>query len=107
MARYKEGYIVLLKCNLSSHVLECIYALENVPIMCDAWNIYTQCFNSKLHKYQGLCTASCILDMRAQNPNPMQTPWATYVATPPSHPNLPVTLLAAGPQPIDIDHPKM
>ena len=33
----KEGYISLLKCNLSPHVLECIYALENVPTMYDAW----------------------------------------------------------------------
>ena len=38
----EEGYISLLKCNLSPHVLEHIYALENVPTTYDAWKTYMQ-----------------------------------------------------------------
>ena len=50
----EEGYISLLKRNLSPHVLECIYVLENVPITYDAWKMYAQCFDSNLHEYQAL-----------------------------------------------------
>ena len=42
----KEGYISLLKRNLSPRVLEHIYALENVPTMYDAWKTYAQHFDS-------------------------------------------------------------
>ena len=67
MAGYnEEGYISLLKCNLSPCVLEHIYVLENMPTTYDAWKIYTQHFDSNLHKYQALQTAGCILDTRGQ-----------------------------------------
>jgi len=54
-AGYNEkGYISLLKRNLSPYVLECIYALENVPTTYDAWKTYMQHFDSNLREYQAL-----------------------------------------------------
>ena len=53
----EEGYISLLKRNLSPRVLERIYALENVPTTYDAWKTYAQhlavtCMSTKHSKQQ-------------------------------------------------------
>jgi Retrotransposon gag protein/Zinc knuckle len=96
----EEGYISLLKRNLSPRVLERIYALENVPTTYDAWKTYAQRFDSNLREYQALRTAGRILDTRGQ---PIRNPWPARVATPSSQQNAPAAAPAAGPQPMDID----
>ena len=55
MAEYNdEGYIAMLKKNLSSQVLEQIYALETILTKYDQWKSYALRFDSHLHEYQAL-----------------------------------------------------
>ena len=55
LAGYKdEGYIALLKRNLSSQVLEWIYALETIPTTYNQWKSYALQFDSHLCEYQAL-----------------------------------------------------
>ena len=61
-----EGYIVLLKRNLTPQVLEQIYALEMIPTN-DQWKSYALCFD--LYKYQAL-RGGCMGDAKGLTPDP-------------------------------------
>ena len=49
-----EGYVALLKKNLSPQVVEWIYALETIPTMYDQWKSYALRFDSHLQEYQAM-----------------------------------------------------
>src|SRR3979490_1049947 len=49
-----EGYVPLLKKNLSPQVVERIYALEAIPTMYDQWKSYALRFDSHLREYQAM-----------------------------------------------------
>ena len=92
-----EGYIALLKRNLSSQVLERIYALETIPSTYDQWKSYALQFDSHLREYQALRSRSTGPRVwQPQNPN---IPHATPQPTTPTLPQ-PST---SGPQPMDVN----
>jgi hypothetical protein len=93
-----EGYIALLKKNLSSQVLERIYTLETIPTTYDQWKSYALRFDSHLREYQAL---------KGRTPNPGTRTWQPRNPNPSNtlfRPQLPQqSLPAAGPQPMEID----
>ena len=100
LAEYNdEGYIVLLKKNLSSQVLERIYALETIPTKYDQWKSYALWFDSHLREYQALRSGSS--GPRAWQP---RNPNVPRVAPQPSaSQQVPPEPSTSGPQPMDVD----
>jgi hypothetical protein len=97
-----EGYIALLKRNLSSQVLERIYALETIPTTYDQWKLYALRFDSHLREYQALKSGPMGPRVwQSRNPNMSRvTPQPStpqQVSTQPPQPPM------SGPQPMDVD----
>src|SRR3979490_599022 len=94
-----EGYVALLKKNLSPQVVEWIYTLETIPTMYDQWKSYALHFEGHLCEYQA--TRKGTIGPKVwQTPRSQQTahaPWdqtAPQLFTPPS---------ALGSQPMEVD----
>ena len=94
-----EGYIALLKKNLSPQVVEWIYTLENIPTTYDQWKSYALCFDSHLRKYQATRKGTI-------GPKVWQTPRSQQTAYAPRDQTAPQLLTppsALGPQPMEVD----
>jgi hypothetical protein len=55
LAKYNdEGYIAILKCNLSPGLVRHIYEFETVPVTYAKWKEYTLRFDQNYREYQAL-----------------------------------------------------
>src|SRR3979490_2446355 len=94
-----EGYVALLKKNLSPQVVERIYALEAIPTMYDQWKSYALRFDSHLREYQAMRKGTI-------KPNVWQTPRCQKMAYAPQDQTVPQPFpppSTRGPQPMEVD----
>ena len=94
-----EGYVALLKKNLSPQVVERIYALEAIPTTYDQWKSYALRFDSHLREYQAMRKGTI-------EPKVWQTPRSQKMAYAPQDQTVPQPFTppsTRGPQPMEVD----